>query len=229
MYINDFNGPDDDDDELFYSNKGNTYNSGTTNWWYKVECNISLKGAEIKDDEYVDESDGLASLQGSDDAGNKKKQHKRFNEKHDLNILVELEVGELFTNTYSFKKALKTYDVQNEFDYLYKHNDKGRVSTICKERHCSQRIHAFIDAKRTSIQIKIFYPIHICGNHYENSRCNVEYLVHAYKSSFKDDPIWTPYALQQRVKRDHNIDVPIVRCYRVKNEASLQLLGSHAK
>ncbi|XP_059458345.1 uncharacterized protein LOC132187941 [Corylus avellana] len=135
----------------------------------------------------------------------------------------------LFTNTYSFKRALKTYAVQNRFDYHYEHNDMGRVSAICREEHCRWRIHASIDATMIYIQIKTFYPIHICGNQFENSRCDVKYLVCTYKKDFKDDPTWTPYALQQRVKRELNIDVPIDRCYRAKNEALHQIFGSHSK
>ena len=45
---------------------------------------------------------------------------------------------------------------------------------------------------------------------------------------FKDDPTWTPYALQQKAKRDLNIDVPIARCYRAKKETLHQIFGSHS-
>jgi hypothetical protein len=139
------------------------------------------------------------------------------NEKHDLNIAMELEVEELFTYTYSFKRPLKTYVVQNDFDYFYKHNDKGRVSAICREKHCSWRIHASIDAKRTSMQIKIFYPMHVCGNHYENTRYDVEYLICTYKSSFN--------------KGWREIITLLSHCsfYSAKNEVLLHLFSSHDK
>ena len=74
------------------------------------------------------------------------------------------------------------------------------------------------------LQIKIFYLTHVCSNPYKNTKYDVKYLVCTYKSSFKNDPTWILYALQQRVKRDCNIDVPIAHCYRTK-EALLQLLG----
>lgn len=47
----------------------------------------------------------------------------------------------------------------------------------------------------------------VVGNHYENSRADVDFLSHKYMKNFKDDPTRTSYALQQ-VKRDYNIDVP---------------------
>ncbi|XP_059446652.1 uncharacterized protein LOC132178221 [Corylus avellana] len=114
-----------------------------------VNYNISSKGAEIGDNESDDKSNGLASFQGSDsnDVGNKNKLYKQFNEKHDLNTTMVLVVGEQFTDIYSFKRALKIYVVQNGFNYFYKHNDKGRVSAICKDSNDDMLPIAFAVAK----------------------------------------------------------------------------------
>jgi hypothetical protein len=144
---------------------------------------------------------------------------------------VKLALGDQFRDAYEFKRALKTFAVQNGFDYYYRHNDLGRVSAICREHErndCKWRIHASIDATRAYFQIKTLYLTHTCGSQYENTRCDVEYLVRVYKKDFKDDPTWTPYALQQRVKRDLNIDVPVDRCYRAKKEALRLIFGSHS-
>jgi hypothetical protein len=85
-----------------------------------------------------------------------------------------LDKGDLFTDTSVFKKALKWYDVQHEFNFKFKHNDRGRVTAICKEQDCTWRIHVSLDAKK---------------------RADVEFLVAKYTPDFKDDPTWTPYAL----------------------------------
>jgi hypothetical protein len=139
-------------------------------------------------------------LQDSDSDGVKrKKKYRQFNEKHYLKIPVTFAIGDQLTDAYSFKRALKTFAVQNGFDYHYKHNDIGRVSTVCREhseKNCMWRIHASIDFTKTCIQIKTLYPTYTCGNQYENTKCNVEYLVRVYKKDFKDDPTWTSYALQ---------------------------------
>jgi hypothetical protein len=191
------------------------------------------EGAGVRDCQpnEVNESDGLASLGDSDFNGVKRKKYRQFNEKHDLTIPVKLALGDQFPDAYSIKRALKTFAVQNNFDYHYRHNDLGRVSAICREhkqRDCKWRFHASIDATRTCFQIKTLYPTHNYGNQYENTRCDVEYPVRVYRKDFKDDPTWTPYALQQRVKRDLNIYVPIARCYRAKKEALHQIFGSHS-
>jgi hypothetical protein len=193
---------------------------------------VNEKGAEVGDRQADEgnESDGLASLEDNDSDGVKRKKYNQFNEKYDLKIPVKFALGDQFTDAYSFKRALKTFVVQNGFNYYYRHNDMGIVSAVCRERKekkCKWRIHASIDAIRTCFQIKTLYLTHTCGNQYENTRCDIEYLVCVYKNDFKDDLTWTPYALQQRVKRDLNIDVPIAYCYRAKNEALHQIFCNH--
>jgi hypothetical protein len=66
-----------------------------------------------------------------------------------------------------------------------------------------------LDAKKELIQIKTFKLDHQCRNQYENTKADVEYLATQYMIDFKDDSIWTSYALQQWVKKDHNIDVSV--------------------
>jgi hypothetical protein len=153
----------------------------------------------------------------------------QVNEKFDLKIPIEFRIGDDFRDTHVFKRALKTLAMQQGFDYVYKHNDTSRVSAICRQKHCEWRIHASMDATWTCIQIKTYYPTHICGAQYKCARCDVEYLVHTYKKDFKDGPTWTPYALKERVKSNLNINVPIARCYRAKMEALSQLFGSYNK
>jgi hypothetical protein len=132
-------------------------------------------------------------LQDSDSDGVEKikKQYRQFNEKHNLKIPVTFVMGDQFVDTYFFKRVLKTFVVQNEFDYHYKHNDKGRVNADCREEHCLWRIHASINATSACIQIKTLYLNHICGNQFQNTRCDVEYLARTYQKDFKDDPTWT--------------------------------------
>ena len=50
-----------------------------------------------------------------------------------MKIPVTFSLRDQFANVYSFKKALKTFAMQNGFDYYYKHNDMGMVSVVCRE------------------------------------------------------------------------------------------------
>jgi hypothetical protein len=231
--LSDFEFTDGEDEDLYYdSDEVRKERDGTSHWWDSVEFNVNegVGVGECQPNE-VEESDGLSSLGDSDSDGVKPKKYRQFNEKHDLTRPIKLALGDQFRDAYEFKRALKTFAVQNGFDYYYRHNDLGRVSAICRgheQNDCKWRIHASIDATRACFQIKTLYPTHTCGIQYENTRCDVEYLVRVYKKDFKDDPTWTPYALQQRVKRDLNIDVPVDRCYRAKKEALRLIFGSHS-
>jgi hypothetical protein len=118
----------------------------------------------------------VVSLDGSDDDGasQRRMRYREFNENHDMRIPIELEKGLMFADTRVFKKALKWYAMQHEFDCKYKHNDRVKVSAVCKEQGCDWRIHASFDAKKESIMRKIFKPDHQCGSQYENTRADVE-------------------------------------------------------
>jgi hypothetical protein len=222
----------DDDDNLFTSDVP-VNKEYMENWWGKFVGEEPHASTRHEDGEEYYDSEELMSLDGSDDELTKRRRrrYRDFNESHDMRVPIELEKGLLFADTCIFKKALKWYAVQNRFDFKYKHNDRVGVSTVCKEKGegCEWRIHASLDAKKESIQIKIFRPDHQCGNQYENTRADVQFLATKYMPDFKDDHTWTPYALQQRVKRDHNIDVPVGRCWREKKVALKAIYGSHSE
>ncbi len=61
---------------------------------------------------------------------------------------IVLDKGDLFTDTRVFKKALKWYTVQHEFDFKYKHNDRVRASAVCNKQDCDWRIQASFNAKK---------------------------------------------------------------------------------
>ena len=133
--MKDFEFIDGEDDDLFYdSDEVRKEREGTAHWWDSIEFNVNEEGAEVEDRQAddVNESDGLESLEDSDSDGVKRKKYRQFNEKHDLKIPVTFALGDQFTDVYSFKRALKTFAVQNSFDYYYRHNDMGRVSVICR-------------------------------------------------------------------------------------------------
>jgi hypothetical protein len=119
-------------------------------WWGKfVDSEHHRKIAHEDDEEYYD-SEVLVSLDGTsgEGIGQRKRRYREFNEKHDMRRLIVLDKGDMFTYTSIFKKALKWYDVQNVFDFKYKHNDSMRVTAVCKEQDCTWRIHASLDANK---------------------------------------------------------------------------------
>jgi hypothetical protein len=135
--LSDFEFTDGEDEDLFYdSDEGRKEREGIAHWWDSVEFNVKKEGVGVGDRQTDEgnESDGLASLEDSDSDGVKRKKYKQFNEKQDLKIPIKFAIGDQFTDAYSFKRALKTFVVQNEFDYYYRHNDMGKVSAVCRER-----------------------------------------------------------------------------------------------
>jgi hypothetical protein len=113
----------------------------------------------------------------SDDAnasrsGRKKIRYPDFTE-NDLKGKIKLKKGIRFPNTTLLKTALKTFVIQNGFDFVYQHNDKIRVTAVCKLK-CGWRLHASQSNKRDAIQIKTFVNTHKCGAHHENKKANMD-------------------------------------------------------
>lgn len=182
-----------DDDEYLFTTDVLLKKDYMDNWWGKfVVAEHHANIAHEKGEEYADIEE-LITLDGSDDDGTSRrsKNYHEFNENHDIRIPIELEKGLMFANTRVFKRAIKWYDVQHVFDFKYKYNDRMRVNAVFKEQDCDWRIYASFDMKKESIQTKAFKPDYQCGNQYENTRADVEYIATEYMSSFKDDPALT--------------------------------------
>jgi hypothetical protein len=98
-----------------------------------------------------------------------------------------------------FKAAIKHYAIQNGFDFVYKQNDKIRMSAVCK-LNCGWRIHASQSNAQDALQIKTFIPTHNCGTHHENIKANMYWIANQYLMSFRDDPTWTVYGLREQLR-----------------------------
>jgi hypothetical protein len=127
-----------------------------------------------------------------DDGEGSPRQVKRYPEwkpERDLKEKVELSIGLKFANPIKFKETLQVFTVQNSLDYKYQHNEKTRVSAICKKKY-GWRIHASWSNCKKYFQIKTFEHVHNCGNHRHNKRASIKWAAHKYLDSFWDQREW---------------------------------------
>ncbi|XP_059436290.1 uncharacterized protein LOC132169240 [Corylus avellana] len=175
------------------------------------------------------ESPELLSLEIDENAeGTSKRKRKRrkypeWHGLHDLKEKIEIHVGQLFANPSNFKEALQLYAVQNCFDYTYMHNDKKRVSAYCKQK-CGWRVYASWKSNTKYFQIKTLEKVHNCGSHYYNKRVSIKWAANRYIDNFRDQPNWKASALKEAVRRDYNVELTLLACYRAKRMA-LKLLA----
>ncbi|KAJ1416598.1 Transposase, MuDR, plant [Sesbania bispinosa] len=164
-----------------------------------------------KSSDYGD-SDELVSLNGSDSSDDDfVTKWPEFNEKTDLHDEVELMKGMKFDSNVTFRKALIEWTIKRGYDIKYIHNDKSRVTAICKDG-CGWRIHASQTQNNLCFQIKSFNPIHQCGRHYENKRVTTKWVANKYLENFRDSPNWEATSLKYALQRDHKEarDKPII-------------------
>jgi hypothetical protein len=232
--LSDYETTDAEDEELYTTvlrgkNKDNVHGKFE---WFGLGISSNVDDGEVVPSDSADSDGDMESLssesdeeQGTQTQRKKKIKYPEFTE-HDLKGKIKLKKGLRFPNTSMFKAAIKTYSIQNGFDFVYKRNDKIRVTAVCKLK-CGWRIHASWSNTRDSFQIKTFKPTHNCGTHHENKKANVNWISNHYLENFRDDPTWTEYALREQIKRDYNITIP--RWYRAKKMAMKKVYGNEAE
>ena len=82
---------------------------------------------------------------------------------------VQLEKDQKFASHVVFKEALKEWCIIEKHDFEYKHNDKWRVTAVCKKK-IGWKIHASQTQMGDAFQIKSFKSIHTCGKDHKNSK-----------------------------------------------------------
>jgi len=142
--------------------------------------------------------------------------------KRDLKDIITLTVGLKFSNPTEFKETLKAFAVQNSFDYMYKHNEKTRVTAECKKK-CGWRIHTSWSNCRKFFQIKTFQLVHNCGSHHDNKRATVRWAANRYMDSFRDQRNLKSTTLREMIRRDYHVEFKMLSCLRAKRMA-LELL-----
>lgn len=105
------------------------------------------------------------------------------------------------------------YAIQQGFDYTFLHNEKARVSALCKKRF-GWKIHAYSLNDKKTFQIKTFFDTHNCGNHYRNKRATLKWASERYLDNFQDQPDWKATALKEQIRRDYNIKFSLMSCHR---------------
>jgi len=146
--LSDLHETEDEDNDLFtYNVEHNIKNN--VDWFPQfggmISTNFGDDGVEF---DYAN-SDSLISLDSDEEEGDqsRKKRHPVFNAVHDMNKNITFIVGHIFNDRHDFRKALKLYAIQNRFDFVYKHNDRVRVTVVCKE-NCGWRIHASLTSDK---------------------------------------------------------------------------------
>jgi len=139
----------DAEDEDLYTDVGRGKNMEDTHNnfdWFGVGAtynapNVNVIPADSGDSER--DMDSLSSESDDANASRSRRMKIRYPDftENDLKGKIKLKKGIRFPNTKLLKIALKTFAIQNGFDFVYQHNDKIRVTAVCKLK-CGWRLHA---------------------------------------------------------------------------------------
>jgi len=144
--MSDFEVTDGEEEDIFTEKGDNVVRKEReeTNKWFRTWDNASTskdEGDPINDpNAESDDSETFHSMDSEeeeDEGKGPRRRVRRYPEwrpKWDLKDIITLIVGLKFSNPTEFKEMLKVFAVQNSFDYMYKHNEKMRVSAKCKKK-----------------------------------------------------------------------------------------------
>jgi hypothetical protein len=227
--LSDFEETDGEEDDIFVERDEERIRQAKGDimkWfqsWYETETSKNIGDNSNEPNEDDGNSDGGFSSIDSDDVGEgsprrARRKYPQWMEKANLKEIVELYIGQEFVDPGQFKGALQLFAIQNSFDYTYMHNEKTRVTAICKKT-CGWRIHASWSNDNGCFQIKTYIKEHNCGTHYYNKRASIKWAAHRYLDNFRDQPNLKPSALKEMIRRDYNVEITLLSCNRVKRMA----------
>jgi len=140
--LSDFEVTDEEEEDIFTESEENVLRQAreeTSKWyqsWDKPSTSKEGCDAAVDPDDMSPNSETFDSMSSEEDAEG---EHHPRRVKRYPEWMSKFRLK--FSNPTEFKKALQVFAVQNSFDYKYQHNEKMRVSAVCK-KNCPWSIHA---------------------------------------------------------------------------------------
>ncbi|KAK1305848.1 hypothetical protein QJS10_CPA10g01279 [Acorus calamus] len=133
----------------------------------------------------------------------------------------KMSVGSRFPTVDHFRYALKQHCVINEFTVKYIKNERYRVTTQCRVRHCTWRIHASELQDRVTFKVKTLKDIHTCTsvNKVGNEMATSGWLANKMVSILHKTPELGASKLKGEIQNKYNLTLPYSRVLKAKGKA----------
>ncbi|WOK95388.1 hypothetical protein Cni_G04095 [Canna indica] len=208
---------EDEEEDIYDTERDLTLSRQVNNWMYTfTKSRFSQRIPEV--DKYSDyaSSNDLRSINGSDNSDSEpRRRNKELNPLTNTN----LKVGQEFNDHKSFRKALKDWSINNEYDYNFKANVTRKVTIVCMVEDCPWRVHASKDREGKVFIVKTYAGSHTCGRQFRNNKVSARWVALKYIENFRDSPLWESNSLKQAVHREHMVFISDDKASWAKNIA----------
>ncbi|KAI0492834.1 hypothetical protein KFK09_027110 [Dendrobium nobile] len=137
-------------------------------------------------------------------------------------------VGTRYENSSSFKQAIRSNAILQNFAIKIKAIDKSRVIAICTFRGCPWRIRASICSDGHSFEVRKLISTHLCPgvNRAGNKQATSSWIAHEIKDIVKKNPDVTPKDIGNNLETVFCLSLPYMKIWRSRQIARDQMFGS---
>ncbi|XP_020676059.1 uncharacterized protein LOC110095035 [Dendrobium catenatum] len=140
----------------------------------------------------------------------------------------DLCIGSRFEDSSSFKQAIRSNAILQNFAIKIKASDKSRVIATCTYRGCPWRIRASLCSDGHSFEVKKLHAIHLCPgvNRAGNKQATSAWIAHEIKDIVKRNPDITPKDIGNNLETTFGVSLPYMKIWRSRELARNQIFGS---
>ncbi|PKU87576.1 hypothetical protein MA16_Dca025881 [Dendrobium catenatum] len=139
-----------------------------------------------------------------------------------------LSVGSRYEDSSSFKQAVRSNAILQNFGIKIKASDKSRVIATCTYHGCPWRIHASLCSDGHSFEVRNLQGSHLCPgvNRAGNKQATATWIAHEIKDLVKRNPDITPKDISNNLETTFALSLPYMKIWRSRELAREQLFGS---
>ncbi|KAI0498808.1 hypothetical protein KFK09_019703 [Dendrobium nobile] len=137
-------------------------------------------------------------------------------------------IGSRYEDSLSFKQAIRSKAILENFAIRMKASDKSRVIATCAYRGCPWRVRASLCSDGHSFEVRKLFSTHLCPgvNRAGNKQATATWIAHEIKEIVKRNPDITPKDIGNNLETTFGLSLPYMKIWRSRELAREQIFGS---
>ncbi|ERN11029.1 uncharacterized protein LOC18439213 [Amborella trichopoda] len=140
----------------------------------------------------------------------------------------KMAIGKEFEDVRSFRRALISFAIAENFVIKYATNDLNRVTAKCQAEGCTWRIHASRISGFKKFRVKTMNPTHTCRGWLNGAhpQAGSKWIADRIKQRLKDNPKYKPREIIDDIRRHYGVQVTYLQAWQGKELAMADIRGS---
>ncbi|PKU85654.1 hypothetical protein MA16_Dca003395 [Dendrobium catenatum] len=141
---------------------------------------------------------------------------------------IDIGIDTFFNDAKSFKNALRSVAIKENFGVRIKASDKKRVIATCSYQGCEWRIRASLCEDTQSFQVRRLDGVHTCPgiNRAGNRLATSAWVANEIQEMVKRYPDIPPKEINSSLEKEYGLSLPYMKLWRAREEARDALFGS---